>query len=790
MRPDTKTLLGKEAKEVPMSLQRVLGASHPGDHVWIGPDDAVKLSKEDLSEHQIAKNIMIRLAIEAPVLHKSGHPGGPLSAFDFAYEVNRMRDPAVDQTLRFSAGHLSLLAFTLEWFFGRNGDDARLASPDAIMKAFRTPAGLPGHAEAGIGDIPFGAGPLGKGVSNALGVAFALKYLKKKGLVDVLMADGDSQEGQIMEAFRLAAHLKLDNVIVHGDWNDIQLSSLPTKTVAADLASIALASGWNVIEVQNGNDPSQIRAALERAKKFEGKGRPTFICYYTTMGHGVPVMEEGSNTGKKNYHGAPLSKEEAEASLTALHLPSLSELTKAYDSIQKTHRKTFEAARSKRASASFPFPLSKSYKRAITTEKGGARKDLGAVHITGLMNIDPRIVVLHADLAGSGGFDVTEKAFPDRVINVGVAEANMVMMAAGMRQAGLLPVTYTFAAFGTNEARANVRLIDINGGHVPLGVLYDCTHAGLSVGEDGETHQDRNYLNLPFDHTQVWVPGDCNQVGAMAEKAMEIIAQGKESVFIMTGRSNHPQLVKSDGSVLYDSQYTFDATATMLRGSGDSSDHATILSHGLILHEAVKAADLLKTDTKRSIRVLNMASIRPLDASAVIKAALETQHLIVAEDHNTEGGLASQIADLIADLSLPCTLTRIGVRHYFPSGTAEDLLVLAGLDAQSIADRAEDVFAYRLAGGEEALVACVYGLSDRLLQSRFRVTALPYIEELRSNDKKIDALRAVWKEREMSPSDLPDSKTLVQALKTMHSEENINAITGTERERQHDIGIV
>lgn len=775
---------------MPMSLQRVLSASSPGEHVWIGPKEALTLTKEELEEHQMAKNIIIRLAIEAPLLHKSGHPGGPLSSFDFAYEINRMRNPAIDQTLRFSAGHLSLLAFALEWFFGRNGSDARLASPQAIMEAFRTPEGLPGHAEAGIGDIPFGAGPLGKGISNGLGVAFALKYLKKSGTVDVLMADGDSQEGQVMEAFRLAVHLKLDNLMVHGDWNDIQLSGLPTKTVAADLASIALAAGWSVIEVQNGNDPGQIRAALQAASKIQGKGRPIFLCYYTTMGHGVPLMEEGSNSGKKNYHGAPLKKEEAEASLKKLDLPSLSDLTKTYLPIQQKHRKIFEAARSKRTSASFPFVLSKSYKRAITLEKGGARKDLGAVHMTALMKIDPRIVVLHADLAGSGGFDVTEKEFPDRVINVGVAEANMVMMAAGMRQAGLLPVTYTFAAFGTNEARANVRLIDINGGHVPLGVLYDCTHAGLSVGEDGETHQDRNYLNLPFDHTQVWVPADCNQAGAMAERAMDIIANGRESVFIFSGRSNHPQLLKGDGSALYDTSYVFDGKATLVHGAGDSSDHATIISHGLVLHEAVKAVEKLKTEAKRSIRVLNMASIRPLDASAVIKAAFETQHLLVAEDHHTEGGLASQIADLVADLCLPCTLTRIGIPHYFPSGTAEDLMVLAGLDADSIADRMEDVFAFRLAGGEEMIVACLYALSERLQKSRFRVTALPYVQELVDDPQKIEVLRSLWRDRAIAPSDLPTTDALTKSLSLLHAEASVNPITGMEREVQHDIGIV
>jgi hypothetical protein len=117
-------------------------------------------------------------------------------------------------------------------------------------------------AEAGIGDIPFGAGPLGKGLSNALGVALGRTIQGKKGAVDVLLADGDSQEGQVMEAVRLASHLKLGNLVVHGDWNDIQLSDLPSRTVAADMASIVHAAGWHVVEVQKGNDIASVRAAL------------------------------------------------------------------------------------------------------------------------------------------------------------------------------------------------------------------------------------------------------------------------------------------------------------------------------------------------------------------------------------------------------------------------------------------------------------------------------------------------------------------------------------------------
>ncbi len=766
-RPDVQSLIGKDQKDVPMSLQRVVASAGTGEWIWIGPGDAAPLSAEEKRAHDLARTILCHLAVQAPVKHKSGHPGGPLSAFTFAYMVSKMRDPHRDQPLRMSAGHLSLLGYGLQWLFGREGNDKRLASPQAIIDTFRTPDGLPGHIEAGIGDIPFGTGPLGKGVSNGLGAAFGLKVLKKSGTVDVLLADGDAQEGQVLEAFRLAAHLKVDNLVVHGDFNDIQLSGMPSKTVSADFAQIALATGWHVIEVQNGNDPSQVKAALERANSLLGKGRPIFLCYYTTMGHGIPFMEEGSNTGKKNYHGAPLSKEEAAQALALL--PSLEETAAAYEPFHAAEKKRYEAGQ--RVATDLPLPLhisdlrKKGYTRAVTTEKGAARKDFGATHLRNLMRADERIFVLHADLAGSGGFDEVEKEFPHRVLNVGVAEANMLMMAAGMRMVGLLPVTYTFAAFGTNEARANARLIDINCGHTRCGIVNDCTHAGLSVGEDGETHQEQNYFNLPFFHTQVWHPADSNQAAAMAERAMEIIAEGHQSVYVFSPRTGHAQIKTPAGELLYGADYIYGGKADLVRGSGDFSDQVTIIATGIPVHRAIEAADrLLASPEKVRVRVLNVSCIRPLDATAILEAALETRHLIVAEDHNSDGGLATQVADVIADFALPCTLRRLGLSHYFPSGPADALELFAGLDTESMANAALDEIRAETCGGEDAFVSALFELSHNLQTSRFRATAMPFVEKLLREKGYIDALRAAFQKRACPKEKLPKNSELLRRL--------------------------
>lgn len=749
--------MGKDPTVVPLSCQRVLSAETKVETHWIGPDQAKKLTPKEIEAYTLAHQIMMHLSIEAPLKHKSGHPGGPLSAFTFTYALKRRRNPASDAGLRMSAGHLSLLAYGLQYLGGTDFGDERLSSPQAIIDNFRIPKGLPGHAEAGIGDIPFGCGPLGKGLSSGLGHAFGWKELKKTGMTDVLMGDGDAQEGQILEAARLAPKLGADHLMLHADINDVQLSSIPSKVAASDLASIFSAMGWEVIEVQNGNDPAQVEAALDLAETLVGGGRPILLCYYTTMGHGVETMEKASNAGLADYHGAPMKPADAERELKKL--PPLAELTKSYE----PHRKDFLARAKNAIPQSEKLSEPKKTKRIVTKEKGAARKDFGAVHVKALMESDSRIYVLHGDLAGSGGFDEVEKKFPTRVINCGAAEANMYMMAAGMRQAGLIPITYTFAAFGTNEARANARLIDINAGHIPCSILNDCTHAGLSVGEDGETHQDRNYFNIPFDHTQVWMPVDSNQAGAMAEHGLNLVADGKQSVYVFSPRSGHPQILKPDGSAFYDEKYAFEGKMDVVAGRNDISDALTIIAAGIPVHDALAAAAELAKESIH-IRVLNAACIRPLDAASVIKAAFETSHLIVVEDHHSEGGLASQVADVIADFQLPCTLRRLGVNHYFPSGTADDLKFLAGLDTESIAEAVRDEVKTEVCGGEDAFITAIFALLERSSLSRFRESALPYISTLTESDKYLATLRAHWKSRTCAPEKMPSNEALMKRL--------------------------
>ncbi len=128
---DLKQFIGKDVKVAPMSLQRIASSQLPIERYWIGPDEAAKISKAESDAYRTAHQIMMRLSIEAPLKHKSGHPGGPLSSFTLGYEIFRRRNPEQDEPLRMSPGHLSLLAYNLQWLFGRDRSDptARRRSP-------------------------------------------------------------------------------------------------------------------------------------------------------------------------------------------------------------------------------------------------------------------------------------------------------------------------------------------------------------------------------------------------------------------------------------------------------------------------------------------------------------------------------------------------------------------------------------------------------------------------------------------------------------------------------------
>ncbi len=280
---------------------------------------------------------------------------------------------------------------------------------------------------------------------------------------------------------------------------------------------------------------------------------------------------------------------------------------------------------------------------------------------------NPAIVVLDADLSKSTKTAVFGKAHPDRFINVGIAEQNMMGIAAGFATCGRVPFVSTFAMFATGRAFEQVR----NSICYPkLNVKIAATHAGLTVGEDGASHQSIEDISLMrgLPNMTVIVPADAEET----RQAVAFAAEHKGPVYLRLGRMSVPDVV-GEG-------YKFEPGKAVQLADGKD---VTLVATGVMVSAALEAAKILAAENI-SARVLNIHTIKPIDRAALEKAAQETGALVTCEEHSIIGGLGSAVAEVICETT-PAPLERIGVQDSFgESGTPAELLKKYGLTADDI----------------------------------------------------------------------------------------------------------
>ena len=302
-------------------------------------------------------------------------------------------------------------------------------------------------------------------------------------------------------------------------------------------------------------------------------------------------------------------------------------------------------------------------KKIATRESyGNALAELGKEH--------EDIIVLDADLAGATKTSIFKKAFPDRHIDCGIAEGNMMAVAAGIASMGMVPFASTFAMFAAGRAFEQVRN---SIGYPHLNVKIGATHGGISVGEDGASHQccEDFALMRSIPGMTVICPADDVEARAAVKAAYEF----EGPVYLRFGRSGVP--------VFHDEEnFSFEI------GKGevlcDGSDVA-IIATGIMTAEAVKAAEEL-SGLGISARVINMSTIKPLDEELVLKAARECGRIVTCEEHSVIGGLGEAVSALLSE-KLPTPVKRIGVNDEFGhSGPAAELLKDFGLSAENIVE--------------------------------------------------------------------------------------------------------
>ena len=306
-------------------------------------------------------------------------------------------------------------------------------------------------------------------------------------------------------------------------------------------------------------------------------------------------------------------------------------------------------------------------KKIATRESyGNALAELGSQY--------PDLVVLDVDLAAATKTGVFKKAFPDRHIDCGIAESNMVGIAAGMATTGKIPFVSSFAMFAAGRAYEQVRN---SVGYPHLNVKIGATHAGITVGEDGASHQCNEDLALmrTIPGMVVMCPSDDVEAKAAVKAALDYVGP----VYIRFGRSAVP--VINDRP-----DYKFEMGKGVVVKEGSD---LTIVATGICVSEAMEAADRLNAEGI-STKVINIHTIKPLDTELIIAAAKETGKVVTVEEHSVIGGLGSAVCDCLSE-NYPTKVLKIGMNDVFgESGSAAALVKKYGLDADGIYAKIKD----------------------------------------------------------------------------------------------------
>ncbi len=290
---------------------------------------------------------------------------------------------------------------------------------------------------------------------------------------------------------------------------------------------------------------------------------------------------------------------------------------------------------------------------------------------------DENIIVLDADLSKSTKTDSFKKVYPERFINCGIAEADMMCVAAGLATCGKTVFASSFAMFAAGRAYEQIRN---SIGYPQLNVKIGATHAGISVGEDGASHQCLEDIALmrTIPGMVILNPADDREAQASVKAAID----HDGPVYMRFGR-----LAVED---LYDDDYKFELGKGVELRKGDD---AAIIATGLMVGEAIKAAERLQAEGINA-RVINIHTIKPIDKDIIIKAAKETGAIVTAEEHYIMGGLGSAVAEVVCE-SAPCTVKIIGTDRYGKSGKPAELFVEYGLTAENIANKVKEAMAQK-----------------------------------------------------------------------------------------------
>jgi transketolase len=598
----------------------------------------------------IANQLRIH-SIEATTAAGSGHPTSCCSAADLVATLffGQMRydakNPHFYNNDRFilSKGHAAPLLYAA-W-----AENGFVPIPELLtLRQFTSE--LEGHPTPRLAFADVATGSLGQGLGVGVGMARAARLDKLDYNTYVLLGDGEIAEGAVWEAASLAGYYKLNNLIAIVDANRLGQSEATAFGHHIEVYRDRFeAFGWRVEDI-DGHDIEEIAEVLGGVGLDD---KPLAIIAKTYKGAGVSFLQD-----KEGWHGRPLNKEEAAKAIAELQPSAKSGLGVAIPAPNAL------PAPANAIPAGYP-PISYNLGDKVATREayGTALARLGEA--------DLRIVAVDGDTKNSTFADKFFKKFPERSTECFIAEQNMVGVATGLGARGKVPFASTFATFFT-RAYDQIRVAGISQSNIKL----VGSHVGVSIGEDGPSQMALEDLAMmrAIVGSTVLYPSDA----VSTEKLLEQMALTKGVCFLRTSRPKTP--------VIYGNDEKFPIGGAKVLREGDK---VTIVSAGVTLFEALKAADTLKVEGI-SVTVIDAYSIKPLGKDVILAAAKKTGNTVITvEDHYSEGGLGDAVAGELSVEGIKVhKLAVVGIPH---SGKAEELLAKFGIDAAAIVKKVKSL---------------------------------------------------------------------------------------------------
>jgi transketolase len=584
----------------------------------------------------------------------SGHPTSSLSAVElmavlffkgfFRFDID---DPGYinNDRLVFSKGHASPLLYSL-WAA------AGAVSRKELMDLRKFDSSLEGHPTPRFKYTEAATGSLGQGLSIGLGMALAAKKLDSLPYnTFVLLGDSEMAEGSQWEAIQIASYYRLDNLIGIIDVNRLgqRGQTMYGSDISAYMKRIS-AFGWKTVPVYDGHDMEEIEAAYLKALNTEN--RPSMVIAATKKGKGVSSIED-----KDGWHGKALDRKQYEQAVSELG-PVKNDLIGHLIKPDKIKPDSNAPGRMSVATVYTPGEM-------VSTRRAYGDS------LARMAGINPKIVVLDAEVSNSTYSDAVIESHEDRFFEMYVAEQNMAGAALGMALRGKIPFISTFAAFFT-RAFDQIRMSQYSN----TNIKFCGSHAGVSIGPDGSSQmglEDISMFRSLLDCV-VFYPSDA----VSTEAAVREASAYKGNAYIRTTRMDTP--------VLYENMDGFNIGSSRIV-KRSSKDRIAIIAGGVTLHESLKAYEEL-ADDGIPVTIIDIFCVKPIDSTLIKEASRKCDAIITVEDHYAAGGIGEAVCGIEG---LDCPVYKMAVEKMPRSGKPGELLEYEEISKKAIISKVKRI---------------------------------------------------------------------------------------------------